>query len=176
MIHLWNGTPMIAKCKKEEFARRSFEGLAPLTQEVQRIARPILGPRGFAGIDILAGWEAIVGEDLARGIQPEKLTFETDKRTGGTLHVKSAGGAFAMLFEHQRARVIERINTFFGYPAVAHIRIRQGSLHLSHQEQSQQRSLTVAEEAQLNARVATIDDSELREQAYRIGKELILKK
>ena len=166
---------MTEKCKKEEFQRRSYEGLAPLTKEVQAIAKPILGTRGFAEVDILSSWEDMVGRDLAKGVIPEKLTFTANTRTNGTLHVRSAGGAFAMLFEHQKSRVIERINGFFGYPAVSAIKIRQGALKLSAQNNPIKRSLSSKEEKELQARIASISDPELREQAYRIGKEILLK-
>ena len=167
---------MTEKCKKEEYKRRNFEGLAPLTHEIQTIAKPILGIYGFASVDILSNWEDIVGPDLSKGIRPEKLTFEKDKRTNGTLYVKSAGGAFAMLFEHQKNRVIERINTFFGYPAVKNIKIQQGSLKLSHPAPTNSRDLTKAEKESLANRVAGIEDETLREHVYRIGLELLRKK
>ena len=167
---------MTEKCKQKEYKRRNFEGLAPLTREVQAIAKPILGMYGFASVDILANWDDIVGTDLAKGIQPEKLTFEKDKRTNGTLHVKSAGGAFAMLFEHQKTRVIERINTFFGYPAVKNIKIQQGSLKLSQPNIQPTRNLTTSEKKILSARVAGIEDEALRERVYQIGLELLKNK
>jgi len=167
---------MTEKCKKTDYHRRSYEGLAPLTREVQSITRPILGRRGFAEVDILGSWEDIVGADLARGILPEKLTFEKDKRINGTLFVKSAGGAFAILFEFQKARVIERINGFFGYPAVSQIKIRQGYLKIKPQPVEKGRSLTPAEEADLQKRVSKIEDETLRQQAYEIGKAILIKK
>jgi len=175
MIRLWIVMPMTEKCKQPEYKRRNFEGLAPLTHEIQAIAKPILGMYGFVSVDILRNWEEIVGEDLAKGIRPEKLTFDKDKRTNGTLHVKSAGGAFAMLFEHQKARVIERINTFFGYPAVKNIKIRQGALKLAQPSGNSERLLTPIEQKTLTARVADIEDPELRERVYRIGEELLKK-
>ena len=166
---------MTAKCK-ETYTRRSFEGLAPLTAEARAITKPILGKYGFAGIDILTNWEEIVGADLARGIKPQKLSFDGLKRTDGTLHVLSAGGAFAMLLEHQKNRVIDRINTFFGYPAVAHIKIQQGAFKLSPSGSIVESSLSPAEEENLRQRTAAIEDIELREKAYQIGREILLKK
>lgn len=169
---------MTGKCKKSEadYQRRSFEGPALLTREVRRITRPILGTRGFAEVDILEAWDDIVGADLARGITPERLTFERDSRVKGTLHVKSAGGAFAMLFEHQKMRVIERINSFFGYPAVARIKIMQGALKLKRPTQKPVRALSRAEQRELAEKVAVIEDDELRRKAYEIGVVVAQKK
>ena len=166
---------MTEKCK-HQYHRRNYEGLSPLTKEVQAITRPILGRRGFSQIDILGSWEDIVGSDLARGISPEKLTFEKDKRTNGTLFVKSAGGAFATLFEFQKQRVIERINGFFGYPAVSQIKIRQGYLKLKPKVIQTTRSLTSTEETELQKRVSKIENEALRTQVYEIGKTLLIKK
>lgn len=166
---------MTEKCKPV-YHRRTYEGLAPLTREVQAITRPILGRRGFAEVDILGSWEDIVGPDLARGILPEKLAFEKNKRINGTLYVKSAGGAFATLFEFQKQRVMERINGFFGYPAVSQIKIRQGYLKLKPQVSDTPRTLTPAEEAELQKRVAGIEDEALRAQTYEVGKAILIKK
>ena len=84
MIPLWNGIAMTEKCKKETYQRRSYEGLAPLTKEVQAIAKPILGTRGFAEVDILSSWEDMVGKDLSKGITPEKLTFTANTHSSFT--------------------------------------------------------------------------------------------
>ena len=157
--------------------RRTFEGLERLTMEVKRLTQPILGQRGFAGTDILESWNDIVGENLAQGIRPEKLTFEKDNRTNGTLHVKSAGGAFAILFEHQKQKVIERINTFFGYPAVARIKITQGKLSLKKQPIMQPKKyISEKEKDILKAKVADIDDRELRTLVYQMGLTRLEKK
>lgn len=168
---------MIAKCKEpREYQRRTYEGLGRLTKEVKNVIRPVLGARGFSGVDILENWVEILGADLSQGIIPEKLTFEKEGRTHGTLHVKSAGGAFAMLFEHQKARVIQRINTYFGYPAVSQIRIEQGQLRLKRpQPVVSSASLSAAEEAELLSQVAFIEDDNLRARTYEIGKTLLQK-
>ncbi len=169
---------MTEKCKQSpyQYHRRTYEGLAPLVKEVQGITEKALGSRGFTGMDILTSWKDIVGADLSQGITPEKLTFERDKRTNGTLYVKSVGGAFAMIFEHQKNRVIERINCFFGYPAVAQIKIRQGALKLKRPISKLQRTLNAQERKELTERVSLITDENLRERAFRLGQALLLKK
>lgn len=154
----------------EEPRRRSFEGLERLTMEIKRITNPILGQRGFAGTDVLEYWNDIVGEHLAQGIRPEKLTFERDNRTNGTLHVKSAGGAFAILFEHQKQKVIERVNFFFGYPAVGKIKITQGKVSLKMPEQITPKKMITKDQLDaLEKKVAPIEDETLREMVYKLG-------
>ena len=157
--------------------RRKFSGLATLAPEIRAITKKALGARGFAGSDILEFWEDIVGADLARGVAPQKLTIEKDNRTHGTLVVKSAGGAFAMLFEHQKERVMQRINAFFGYPAVSRIKIVQGALKIKSIPQKTVLKTIPKDELQaLQEKVGIIEDEELRERTFEIGKALLAKK
>lgn len=157
--------------------RRRYEGLSSLVPEIRQLTKTALGARGFSGVDILEHWEDMIGTDLAKGARPEKLTFEKNARTHGTLLVKTAGGAFAMLFEHQRARVIERINTFFGYPAVSKIKIVQGALKLQAPIKARpQKVISSAEMNKLTQKVAAIEDETLRTATFEIGKELLKRK
>ncbi len=160
----------------KEDGRRDYEGLATLVPEIRALTRQALGTRGFSGADILESWEDIVGTDLAKGVKPEKLTFEGNSRSKGTLVVKTAGGAFAMLFEHQKRRVIERINAFFGYPAVAHIKMIQGSLKLSMPKLDIHRPIDQQKLKELNDKLLLIDDEELRQRTYAIGAAMLKKK
>ncbi len=158
------------------FRKRTFEGPERLTKEIRFIAKAVLGARGFAGVDIIESWIDIVGEHIAKGIRPEKLTFEKDTRTNGTLHVKSAGGAFAVLFEHQKPIIIEKINTFFGYPAVSKIHIMQGKLHFPTPEPTiSQRKPLPKELKSLKEKTDCIEDETLRKETYQIGLALLKK-
>lgn len=151
-------------------ARRGYGGLSTLAGEIRRLTRPVLGKRGFTGVDILSGWSDILGADLARGVVPEKLTFDRDARVNGTLHVKTSGGAFALLFEHQKAKVIERINTYFGYPAVAKIQITQGSLPTPKRiAPTPTHKVSAADERAVRARLASVSDDALREKLVQIA-------
>ena len=156
--------------------RRDYEGLATLVPEIRVLTRQALGTRGFSGADILESWEEIVGPDLAKGVKPEKLTFEGNSRSKGTLVVKTAGGAFAMLFEHQKRRVLERINAFFGYPAVSHIKMIQGALKLSMPKLDINKPIDPKKLKELNDKVALIEDEDLRERTYAVGEAMLKKK
>ena len=169
----------VHKTEKPVYKRRSFEGLERLTKEVRNITRPILGKRGFSGLEIIENWTDIIGEDLALGIQPEKLTFEKQSHMNGTLHVKSAGGAFALLFEHHKQQVIDRINSFFGYPAVAFVRITQGKLNLNpfpKEKAVTSEAFSPAEIEALKEKTALIEDENLRQIFYQMGLTFLRKR
>lgn len=156
--------------------RRNYQGLAPLTREIRHIIKPILGKHGFARTDILENWENMVGADLAQGTVPERLAFERDERTNGTLHVKAAGGAFAMLLEHQKDRVIGQVNTFFGYRAVAKIKIVQGALKLKKpMVQLAPKKVSPQEIEKLVEKTKNIEDAELRQKMIDVGVAMLKK-
>lgn len=147
-----------------------------LTRSVQSVSKAALGSRGFANVDIIENWTDILGPDLSRGISPVKIVFSNNSRTHGTLHVKSAGGAFAMLCEHQKGRILSRLNTYFGYPAIDHIRIIQGAFKLKMPTPDiREKKVPADQKAALEQKVAGIEDEELRQKTYEIGLALIQK-
>ncbi len=88
---------------------------------------PTLRRQGFAQTEIVTRWGAIVGPELARVCLPERLAFPRRQTRGATLHLRVAG-AYATELQHRAPQVIEQINTFFGYPAVARLALTQGPM------------------------------------------------
>lgn len=78
---------------------------------------------GFMQTAIVGRWAEIVGDDYARHSAPERIVFPIGKRTGGTLKV-AVTGAFAPLLSAVGPQVVERVNRFFGYSAVARLALR----------------------------------------------------
>jgi len=162
---------------KVEPRSRKYEGLARLTKDMGSLTQNVLGARGFVNIDLLACWSEIVGEDLSKGVIPVRLVFPQKQRTNGTLHVRTAGGSFALIFEHQKARVMERINTYFGYPAISQIRQVQGGIKLPEIFPAEVEWPLGDEEVQeLLSRVDKIEDDALRQQLFELGVALIHKR
>ncbi len=79
---------------------------------------------GFINSDILADWEKIAGEDLASKISPVKLSFPMGQRSNGTLYVKIKNASNSTVIQYQFPTVIDRVNTYFGYKAVATVKIK----------------------------------------------------
>ena len=102
--------------------RRGIHALATM---LPKVTAPIFKKRGFAEAGILTDWPAIVGEHLARHTMPEKIAFPRNARSAGTLHIVTES-AFAPELQHLEPQVLERINGYFGYFAVARLRIQHG--------------------------------------------------
>ena len=144
-----------------------------LTREVQKLAKPLLGQHGFAHVELIAHWSDIMGNELALGVKPIRLTFPAKDRLHGTLHVRTAGGAFALLLEHQKERIIDRVNTYFGYNAVSNLKIEQGGVHLHQPSEEPEWPLSEEELAPLLKKVDAISDEDLRQKTLEIGIKLL---
>ncbi len=108
--------------KPRDDQRRHGRGPRAIAATLPRIAGPALRRRGFAGgeasVRVVTDWAEIVGAALARDSRPERLTFPRGAESGGTLRVRAAG-PLALELQHLEPLVIERINRYFGYRAVA---------------------------------------------------------
>ena len=82
---------------------------------------------GFVQSSVVSRWPDIVGERLARASQPESIRFPLGEKHGGTLTL-TVRGAHAPMMQHVTPEIIERVNRFFGYDAVARVTIRQGEI------------------------------------------------
>ncbi|WP_066799205.1 DUF721 domain-containing protein [Sphingomonas soli] len=82
---------------------------------------------GFVQHSIVSRWVEIVGERYARVSTPESIRFPQGKRAEGVLSLV-VGGAHAPMMQHIAPEIVERVNRFFGYPAVARLSIRHGEV------------------------------------------------
>lgn len=88
---------------------------------------------GFVQSSVVARWPEIVGAVHARVSAPESIRFPAGEKSEGTLHLVVLP-AHAPLIQHIVPEIIERVNRFFGYRAVARVRIRQGQVQAGHAE------------------------------------------
>lgn len=87
---------------------------------------------GFVQSAVVSRWAEIVGERYAGVSSPESIKFPTgangrSERTDGTLNLV-VRGAHATMMQHIAPEIVERVNRFFGYAAVAKVQIRQGDV------------------------------------------------
>jgi len=106
--------------------RRSnrFRAVADLVPDVGRVA---FRKFGFVQSAVLSRWSEIVGERYAGVSSPESIRFPRGERSNGVLSLV-VQGAHAPMMQHIAPEIVERVNRFFGYPAVARVAIRQGEV------------------------------------------------
>ncbi len=89
------------------------------------IGRAAFRKFGFIQSSVVTRWAEIVGQRYAALTSPESIRFPQGKRSGGTLQLTVASG-HAPMVQHIVPEIIERVNRFFGYEAVARIAMKQG--------------------------------------------------
>ena len=80
---------------------------------------------GFVQSSIVSRWREIVGPRYAAVSSPESIRFPHGKKKEGVLTLV-VEGAHAPMMQHVAPAIVERVNAFFGYPAVARVAFRQG--------------------------------------------------
>ncbi len=108
----------------EEPRRRGQRAVADLLPDVGAAAFKRFG---FVQSSVVSRWPEIVGLRYAEVSAPESIRFPHGKKSDGTLTLTVAG-AHAPMMQHIAPAIMERVNLFFGYVAVARIVIRQGTM------------------------------------------------
>jgi hypothetical protein len=80
---------------------------------------------GFVQAGIVTRWAEIVGPKYAGVSTPESIRFPRGQKADGVLTV-TVSGAHAPMMQHIVPEIIERVNRFFGYAAVARLVLKQG--------------------------------------------------
>jgi hypothetical protein len=99
----------------------------PVSELLPQVGGAAFRRFGFVQSSIVSRWPEIVGERYAGVSQPESLRFPHGSKQDGTLTL-TVRGAHAVIMQHIVPEITERVNRFFGYPAVARVQIRQGEV------------------------------------------------
>jgi hypothetical protein len=82
---------------------------------------------GFIQSSVVTRWPEIIGEKYARVCTPESIRFPPGEKSEGILQLVVMP-AHAPMIQHVMPEILERVNRFFGYRAVARAKLRQGAV------------------------------------------------
>jgi len=121
--------PKTAPAKKEKprEASERIGGPRAIADLMPRIGGAAFRRFGFVQSSVVTRWAEIVGERHAAISEPESIRFPARKKADGTLSLTVANG-YGPIIQHVLPEIIERVNRFFGYAAVARVAIRQGEI------------------------------------------------
>jgi hypothetical protein len=159
--------------------RKAFSGARALGSFVPALTAKAFQKYGFSASTLVLDWSAIVGRDFAALTYPERLSWPRtsrtvdDEREAGT---KRAGATLVMRVDGSRAlevqyasrQIIERINAYFGYAAVAQIRIVQAPVRA----QPALPAGPARTPAPVQVDVAGVSDPRLREALSRLASQV----
>jgi hypothetical protein len=103
----------------------------PLSDILRKTIKDAFAKQGFAATELVTRWPEIVGPEISAHCEPEKLQwprpYENEEQQPGTL-VLRVEGPTAIEIQHLSRIILERVNRFFGWQAVADLRLRQAPL------------------------------------------------
>ena len=144
-----------------------------LDRPFRDLTQAVFARYGFAYGELLSQWASIVGDATAQVCKPERISWprqvgEARQRLGGTLVLRAAPGR-GLELQYEIPRLIERINAFYGYSAIAAIKIRQVSVLSPKPATRPKPVLEAAQAAALEAELASVTDEDLRAALRRLG-------
>jgi len=123
-------TPAKAKTSKEyakEYERPRGGEARQIADLMPAIGRTAFRRFGFVQSSVVTRWPEIVGTAHARHCSPESIRFPPGEKSEGILQLVVTH-AHAPLIQHVIPEIIDRVNRFFGYRAVARVKLRQGEV------------------------------------------------
>lgn len=109
------------------FERPRGGGARPISELMPEVGRTAFRRFGFVQSSVVSRWPEIVGARHARVCSPESIRFPPGEKTEGILQLVVVA-AHAPMIQHVIPEIIERVNRFFGYKAVARVKMRQGEV------------------------------------------------
>jgi hypothetical protein len=103
----------------------------PLADVLRKTLNDAFAQQGFASTELITRWPEIVGAEIAAHSEPEKIRWprrvagETPEPATLLLRVE---GPTAIEIQHLSSLILERVNQFFGWQAVAQLALRQAPL------------------------------------------------
>ena len=137
---------------------------------------PVLARRAGISTALLGSWSEIAGEDFADCTRPEKIAWprRASEMAGeggyqpGVLTV-ACEGARALFLTHAQGELIQRINGFFGFPAINQMRIVQKPVAPPPKRNRKPKPLTGERARHLEEMVDGIENDALKAALTRLG-------
>ena len=127
---------------------------------------------------IISKWSEIVGSFFADHSEPDKITRLTEEFNEldepiykNFLHVKVTPAA-AIEFQHYKDTIIEKINAYFGYKAIADLRLQQNFIQKTkNQNKKNLNKLEISKEEKklIQKEVEIINDDDLKKSIVNLG-------
>lgn len=156
----------------------TVHGPRQIAEAANRTLDAVLQRRAGISVALIANWADIAGPDFAAATRPEKIAWprRTEGPDGvaistqqGTLTV-ACEGSRALFLAHAQGELIQRVNAFFGFPAIGRIRIVQKPVAPDGPRRKRMRPLSEAQRAHVEALAAGVENEALRAAIERFGK------
>lgn len=145
----------------------------PLADILGKTFNDVFARQGFASRELVTRWSEIAGAEIAAHSQPLRIKWprpiEGTPPEPATL-VLRVEGPMALDIQHAADVIVERVNRFFGWPAIGRLAFRQAPLSVP--EVVQAPAPPDPRMVEALARDIPVEDAELREALARLGASL----
>lgn len=93
-----------------------------MAKTIRAITQNALGTAGQSFAQLISHWPQVVGPEMAQKCLPTAMNFPKGKNANATLHL-ATNSANALELSYQIPLLLERVNSFLGYKAIAQIRL-----------------------------------------------------
>ena len=157
------------------FERR---GAFQIAEAANGLIDPVLQRKAGINTALISVWDEIAGADFADCSRPERITWprrnaERQGEAGGMepgVLTIACEGARALFLAHAQGELIQRINGFFGFPAIRQIKIVQKSVSVHNRQRRRLRPLSASEKSHLAELTADIESEPLKAALDRLGR------
>ena len=162
---------------KQDSSKRTFTPVS-ISDSLRNVNKKFLYKFGKLDYTIHTKWSEIVGSFFVHHSEPQKISSiaKSTNAEGETLYDRflhvNVSPAAAVEFQHFQDKIIEKINSYFGYKAIKGIKIRQ-LLVKTDQYDLKQRNVNLidAKEKKLAIKrsVPTLSNKQLEESIVNLG-------
>ena len=142
----------------------------PLAELLHKTLKDSFARQGFAATELVTRWADIVGPEISAHSEPERINwprpYQDEDPQPGTLLLRVEGPTAIEIQQLSRV-ILQRVNQFFGWQAVAELRLRQAPL--SRRERPQRPAIDAATARQIANTLPEIEDDALRAALGRLG-------
>lgn len=162
--------------------RASTKGFTRTSSLLTSRIREASEKRGFAQSRLLTQWSEIVGDDLAAISRPVEISYGRSGM-GATLTLLTTG-AHAPMLEMEKEKLRAKVNSVYGYNAIARVRITQTAASgFAEGQVDFRRRKGVSEAFETDPELARrasdvvrpVSDSGLRDALARLGENILMK-
>jgi hypothetical protein len=140
--------------------------MQPFGRQAAAVINRHLAARGFAQIELVTQWGAIVGGGLAEHCFPSRLS-------AGAMLTLTADDRAALELQHQAPKVIDRINAYFGRTIVNKIKVVAGEIPRQDRLRPATSSSGVPGDGVLQGALDRVQDGALRQALARLGRHAL---
>ncbi len=146
----------------------------PIADMLPKLTKDIFGRKNLLFGKMMEQWPHIAGPEMAAQASPTDLKFNRSKEANQAVLHLAVQPAYALEFSYQKNLLIERLNVFFGYPAIKDIKIVQNSEVMNKKKTAKtlNRPLTSKEQQSIDQLVSKVQENDLQTALKNLGKAI----